>query len=266
MRATPVTYRMMSQVPASAPIQRVHPVVAESPAIVTLADVEFEYPQFHLGPLSLTVAAGHRQALVGPNGAGKSTLLALIAGQRTPTRGAGRVLGHDLRVPDPRIRQHVALVTADALALRWMTVRAHFGFIANFYDGWREQDALSLAARLNLPLDVPIQDLSRGNALKAGLCSAWGQGAELLLLDEPTAGLDPGARLELLEQLNDYLSARPQIAIVYATHVLEDLDYLHISHLLVLRHGKPMHIPLSERGSPAAASTAARRVFEESRR
>ena len=77
-----------------------------------------------------------------------------------------------------------------------MKVRQHFDFLANFYDDWDSARALALADSLDLDVDARVGSLSRGNSLKVALCSALGQDAKLLLLDEPTAGLDPVARLD----------------------------------------------------------------------
>ena len=206
--------------------------------VVELKDVTFSYPNFMLGPLTLTIHAGDRYALVGRNGAGKTTLLGILAGQRATAEGRIVFKGIERCFPDTAVKQHVAFVTSEVLGCPWMTVRAHFGFLASFYEHWSMDNANSLAQAMELPLDKPLQALSRGNALKLALCAAWGQQADLLLLDEPTAGLDPLARLELLTQLSVYLEQRSHVAIVFATHVLEDLEGLAVTHLLALREGR----------------------------
>ena len=207
-------------------------------ALVDLRGATYRYPEFVLGPIDLLINSGSRVALVGRNGAGKTTLLNLLGGNLAAAEGTARLLGTARTAPDPSLRQDVALVPTELLALHWMKVRQHFDFLANFYDDWDSARALALADSLDLDVDARVGSLSRGNSLKLALCSALGQDAKLLLLDEPTAGLDPVARLELLRRLESHLHAQPDVAMVFATHILEDLDDLDFTDMLVLREGR----------------------------
>ncbi len=206
-------------------------------ALVDLRGVTYRYPEFVLGPIDLIINPGSRVALVGRNGAGKTTLLNLLSGNLAAAEGTARLLGTARAAPDPSLRQDVALVPTELLALRWMKVRQHFDFVANFYDNWDSARALALADSLDLDVNARVGSLSRGNSLKVALCSALGQGARLLLLDEPTAGLDPVARLEMLRRLDSHLQAHPEVSMMFATHILEDLDDLDFTQMLVLREG-----------------------------
>ncbi|WP_396207431.1 ATP-binding cassette domain-containing protein, partial [Gemmatimonas sp.] len=152
------------------------------------------YPRFTLGPISLVLHEGERVALLGRNGAGKSTLLSLMAGQRHAMQGAVRFANADDQLEDRlQLRRDVAYVGAALQAMPWYTVRRHFDFLAHMHPRWNTARAMDLARTLRLDLDAVTGTLSRGNLVKVNLCTAWGQEASVLLLDEPTAGLDPVA-------------------------------------------------------------------------
>lgn len=206
--------------------------------VVDLREVEFRYPRFRLGPLSLRIRPGAAVALVGPNGAGKTTLLGILSGHRVISAGRVRILGRD-RV-DPTIREQVAIVPTELLGLRWMRVGDHFDFLSHFYSGWDMAKAREMANALDLRLADRLRELSRGQSLKVSLCTALAQGAKLLLFDEPTAGLDPVARHDALQFIRSYTRQFPDVAIVLATHILEDLDEIPFTRLLVLREGKAL--------------------------
>ena len=142
-----------------------------------------------------------------------------------------------------------------------MTVRQHFALLAKFFDAWDMGAAVNLAHALDVPTDKPLAGLSRGTSVKVALCSAWGQRAEILLLDEPTAGLDPVARVEFLGQLEDQISGASNLTVVIATHILEDLDYLSITDLMLLRDGACEHLRPDQPLPLGAGSAAARQLL-----
>ena len=235
-----------------------------------LRSIEFRYPRFVLGPLSLRIEPGTAAALVGPNGAGKTTLLGILSGHRVVSAGSAWILGKTRNQLDPGIRESVAIVPNQLLGIGWMSVREHFDFLSTFHAHWEMAKALEMARALDLGLDNRLRELSRGQSLKVSLCAALGQGAKLLLFDEPTAGLDPLARREALRRILSYRERNPEVALVLATHILEDLDEIPFTHLLVLREGKAVtragdgagdHGLIPAEG--AIRETAQRMLFEE---
>jgi ABC-2 type transport system ATP-binding protein len=206
-------------------------------AMVELNSASYKYPRFRLGPSSWGLAPGSRCALVGPNGAGKSTLLGLLGGQLAPSEGEVRVAGLNVATDAVEVRARVAIVAERLLCCPWMTVEEHFRLQAKFFDRWDMSTARSVASALNLSLDLELQTLSRGTSLKVALCAALAQRADLLLLDEPTAGLDPIARSDFLRLLRHELESRNELTVIFATHILEDLTELQATDLVVLREG-----------------------------
>lgn len=209
--------------------------------VVDLQEVEFRYPKFRLGPLSLRIRPGAAVALVGPNGAGKTTLLGILSGHRTISAGRAWILGKERGRVDPMLREQVAIVPTQLLGLRGMRVGEHFDFLSHFYSGWDMAKAREMADKLDLKLADRLRELSRGQSLKVSLCTALAQGAKLLLFDEPTAGLDPVARHDALQLILSYTKQFPEVAILLATHILEDLDEIPFTRLLILREGKALN-------------------------
>lgn len=250
--------------------------------MVHVEQVVVRYPRFTLGPVSLTLHAGERVALVGRNGTGKSTLLALMAGHRRADSGTVR-LAWDTPPPDARsaaarfapfrlpadprketeddaalrlgLRRQVAYVGAALQALPWHTVRQHFALLSRIHERWNTSRAMDLAQALRLDLDATTGTLSRGNLVKLNLCAGWGQEAIVLLLDEPTAGLDPVARDDLLTELQRFVEAHALASVVYATHLLDELPQVAPHRLFVLGDGT-----LREYGPKETDGYAARTV------
>lgn len=232
-------------------------------AVVELHAVTYVYPRFTLGPQSWRLTDGSRCALVGANGAGKTTLLSILAGQLSPTSGTAQVAGSDVARDAIAVRESVAFVTERLLCLPWLTVGEHFRLQAKFFSGWNMETALRSADAFSLDLSAKLHTLSRGTSLKVALSAALAQGANLLLLDEPTAGLDPVARLEFVRLLNAELASRPSLSAVFATHILEDIDDLAATDLIVLKAGAAEHIDPATRNHGENVSALARRRLIE---
>lgn len=227
--------------------------------MIDVDSARYSYPRFTLGPQTWSVASGARCALVGPNGAGKTTLLSLFGGQLLPSAGDVRIDGISVAHDPIAIRARVALVADRLLCCPWMTVREHFRLQSRFFEHWNASVATHIAAALALPLDAKLSTLSRGTGLKVALCSALAQQATMLLLDEPTAGLDPVARVDFLRLLRAELSERPELTVVFATHILEDLDDLDATDLVVLTNGAARVVDVGDNVRGETVSTLARR-------
>ena len=221
-----------------------------------LRRAEFSYEQFTLGPVNWSVKEGSRSALVGPNGAGKTTLLNLLGGQASPTRGSIHVSGHDVASEAIAVREIVGLVAERLLCCPWMTAIEHFELQGDFFPAWNPTLARHLATELRLDMSVKLGQLSRGTSLKVSLCCALAQGAKVLLLDEPTAGLDPVARAEFLRLLSELLIDRGDISVVFATHILEDLDELRPTEILLLNAGRATLHPIAINATTRASEMA----------
>jgi len=191
---------------------------------------------FQLGPLDLTLEPGTVLALVGPNGAGKTTTLNCMAGLMVPDEGGTEVFGAPVHPARPDYRRDVGYVAEESGFFQRWTAGRNLDFLAGLLPEWSRDRASRLAERFALPLSTPVNDLSRGNRTKLALVVALAHGPRLLLLDEPTAGLDPVVRAEVLDVLWE-ITEDGEHAVLYSTHLLSDISRL-ADELAFLRDGQ----------------------------
>lgn len=204
--------------------------------ILSLSGVTKSYGDFRLGPLDLTLEPGQVLAFVGPNGAGKSTTLHAIMHLLRRDGGEIEICGKANDPEDPSWKQHIGFVGEAQGFFRSWSVRRNLSFIGRFYEGWDSGRAEALARRFDLALGKPVGALSRGNRAKLSLVAALAHNPRLLLLDEPTQGLDPVVRAEVLDTLWETMEDG-QHAILYSTHVLSDIARL-ADEIAFLRQGR----------------------------
>ncbi len=154
--------------------------------------------------LNLRVARNQVTGFLGRNGAGKSTTIKMLLGMTHPTSGSGLLLGYSItdRKQDLAARRQVAYCGEDKQLYAYMTVKQLMQFTASFYPDWRSEVAASLVDQFQLPPGRKIKVLSKGMRTKLALLLALSRRPSLLILDEPTEGLDPVAIEELLQTLS----------------------------------------------------------------
>jgi ABC-2 type transport system ATP-binding protein len=148
--------------------------------------------------LDLKVPAGVVCALLGPNGAGKTTTIKMLMGLLAPSGGHASVLGTDVRRLGATEKTRIGYVSENQELPEWMTVRRFLDSCRGFYPAWDEALEQQLLAKLALPEDRKIKQLSRGMRMKVALLAALAYRPELLVLDEPFSGLDPAMRDDLV--------------------------------------------------------------------
>lgn len=178
--------------------------------------------------VDLSVNEGEIYGLLGPNGAGKSTTIAVALGLRQPDAGSVRVLGVDPRVDPETVHAQAGVLPEQGGFYDWMTARDYLDFFARLYG--KEYDVAALSVRLEQvgldpALTRAIGAYSRGMKQRLGLARALLPEPRLLILDEPTNGLDPRGRREIHDLLID-LSANRNVGILLCTHLLDDVDRL----------------------------------------
>ena len=191
-----------------------------------------------LSGLDLRVPAGSIFGFLGRNGAGKTTTIKLLMGLLKSDSGAARVFG--LPPGDAgkgiEIRRRIGFVTEDKELYPYMTVEQIIRFTRPFFPKWRDDLGRRYLKLFDLPPNRKIPDLSKGMRSKLMLLLAISRGAELLILDEPTDGLDPAATEEVLKELVA-LSASEGTTIFFSSHQLAEVDQI-ADHVCIIDRGR----------------------------
>ncbi|MFI4931750.1 MAG: ABC transporter ATP-binding protein [Burkholderiales bacterium] len=179
-----------------------------------------------LDGVSIALRGGTFATLLGPNGAGKSTLFQLLTGLFVPDAGQIEVAGHSMQRVATRALRHIGVVFQQMSLDLDLSVRANLLFHADLH-GLPRADALARIAQgcqgagLADDLERPVRELSGGNRRKVELVRALLHRPALLLMDEPTVGLDPKSRRDLLTTVRAEVTARAT-AVLWATHLVEE--------------------------------------------
>ncbi len=209
--------------------------VMEQKAICTEALTKFYGRARGIDGLSLSVDKGAFFGFIGPNGAGKSTTVRTLLGLIHPDSGAGKVLGFDIVKENCAILERVGYLPSDNAFYPGMRVKDMLKFSA----GLRKKDcsarAAELCGRLQLDPGKKVEDLSFGNRKKVGIVCALQHDPELLILDEPTGGLDPLIQHEFFDILQE--KNREGVTVFLSSHVLSEIQR-HCSRAAVIREGR----------------------------
>ncbi len=190
-----------------------------------------------LNGLDLEVGRGEVMALVGRNGAGKTTAMRILLGLTRADAGTARILGKDWWEAGAGDRQRVAYVSQQGQPPGWITLEEMGRMSARFFARWDSGLARELAGRWEVPWNRPLGRLSGGHQRLAALAWALATRAEVLLLDEPAAGLDPVSRRDVMRGLVDALMRTEGCTVLLNTHVLADVERL-ATHVAVLQQGR----------------------------
>jgi len=194
-----------------------------SECVVEFNGVHKTYRFFELRDVNLRLEAGQIMGLVGPNGAGKSTTIRILMALVQQDGGTVRVLGHSMPDDQAAAKRGVGFVSEDMGLYGGETLAWHMHFIARVYPSWDPDYARLLQRRFNLRPEQPIKGLSHGERVKAALLLVLARRPRLLVLDEPTTGLDPVARHEVLAELMDVVRDERR-AILFSSHNTQDIE------------------------------------------
>ena len=188
-----------------------------------------------LDNVDLKIPAGRIVGLIGPNGAGKTTLLKGILGLAT-IKGDLRVLGLNPFTDRVKLLEDVSFIADTAILPRWIKVSEALDYIEGVHPKFSREKAMSFLAKTNIALDNKVKNLSKGMVTQLHLALIMAIDSKLLVLDEPTLGLDIIYRKQFYETLlNDYYDA--QKTIVITTHQVEEIEGI-LTDLIFINDGK----------------------------
>ena len=189
-----------------------------------------------LDHLDLAIPRGRIHAIVGANGAGKSTLFRILMGFMPPTTGEARILGRDSQSLTPQDRSRIGFVNEEHTLANWMRVSQVAAMQKHQYPRWNQQAYDSVIGHYHVLPEQKVGQLSRGERAGFNLALALAQGPELLVLDEPTLGLDVVAKRAFLESLL-YSNAADDCTVIYCSHQMEEIERV-ADNLIILERGQ----------------------------
>jgi len=208
---------------------------------MNIVDFENIHRAYHRGAdvlngVTFSIEAGRVVGLVGKNGAGKTTLLRIAMGMLEAQQGVVRLFGLDPRREPLEVKRRVGFVSEDQILPPFMKVEQILDLHRGLFPTWDESVAQDLIVRFGIPVRTKVKALSKGQARQVALLCAVAHKPELLLLDEPAAGLDPAARREFLEtsiQLLNQLGT----TILFSSHYMSDVERL-ADRIVMLHEGR----------------------------
>ena len=184
--------------------------------------------------LDLQVPAGSICGFLGRNGAGKTTAIKVLLGMARATRGDARLLGQP--AGDAEVRRRVGFVSDEKDLYYYMTVAEMIAFTRPFFPRWRADLEQKYRQKFELPADRGVKDLSRGTRTKLALLLALCRGADLLILDEPTAGLDPAMAEDVLQALVGHVAGE-EMTVFFSSHQITEVDQI-ADHIAIVDRGR----------------------------
>lgn len=187
--------------------------------------VSKSYPHFTLDNISLQLPTGTIMGLIGANGAGKSTTIRILMGLVHQDQGRVKVLGRAMPQDQAAAKLDIGFLSEDLRLYGAPTLAWHMKFIQSIYPRWDQSYAETLLRRFDLKPQQKIKGLSHGQRVKAALLLALARRPRLLVLDEPTTGLDPVARQEVLAELMAVLVDEDR-TILFSSHNTLDVEQI----------------------------------------
>ncbi len=185
-----------------------------------------------LSDINLTIEPGHIVGLLGPNGSGKTTLIKLINGLLSPSEGSITFNNQPL---DTESKAHISYLPDQTYLNMNQKVKDVIAFFKDFYEDFDESRAYDMLSKLNINPDDRLKTMSKGNKEKVQLILVMSRRAQLYVLDEPIAGVDPAARDYILNIiLSNY---EPEATILISTHLISDIENI-LDEVVFIQEGQ----------------------------
>jgi ABC-2 type transport system ATP-binding protein len=193
-----------------------------------------------LNQLTLRIPRGRIHAIVGANGAGKSSLFRVLLGVQSPNAGRATILGHDCTALTEHERARIGFVNEEHSLPAWLRVDEVVGMQRRLYPKWDERRYRNIVDHFHVLPEQRVGGLSRGERAGVNLAMALAQNPELLILDEPTLGLDVVAKRAFLEAVLDSIDDG-DTTIIYCSHQMDEIERL-ADNLIILERGELKHM------------------------
>ena len=193
--------------------------------ILELSDLSKSYPGLDrpaVSKLSLTLRRGDIFGFVGPNGAGKTTTIKMLMNLAKPDGGSGKIFGLDIERDSVAIRRRIGFMSGEVNLWGSMRGKDLLNFLLSLHGGGDQEKLQDLCRRFEVPLDRKVKTYSSGQKQMLALLAATAHASDLLILDEPTKGLDPSKKTKFLELVSSWRDHGG--AVIISSHVLSEIE------------------------------------------
>lgn len=204
--------------------------------VFNLREVRKRYKGFTLDIGNLSLDGGYVMGLIGPNGAGKSTIIKILMNLVYPDRGEVFVLGMRQPEHEMEIKRQVGYVSEEPSFYEGMTVGWMASLVRPYYPTWDDNLCRRYLRKFALDPGKKVRELSRGMKVKLGLMLALSHNPKLLILDEPTSGIDPVVRHELLQEVVEMIRDEKR-SVLLSSHITSDIEQI-ADYITIVDHGK----------------------------
>jgi len=206
--------------------------------LVELSELSKSYPGLDrpaVSKLSLTLRRGDIFGFVGPNGAGKTTTIKMLMNLAKPDGGSGKIFGLDIERDSVAIRRRIGFMSGEVNLWGSMRGKDLLSFLLSLHGGGDQQKLQDLCRRFEVPLDRKVKTYSSGQKQMVALLAATAHASDLLILDEPTKGLDPSKKTQFLELVQSWREQGG--AVIISSHVLSEIEAI-CTRVGFIREGK----------------------------
>ncbi|TYP70502.1 ABC transporter ATP-binding protein [Paenibacillus methanolicus] len=205
--------------------------------VIEVRGVVQRHKHFQLGPVELSVPKGYVTAIVGPNGSGKSSLFRLLLDLSKPDEGEMTVLGERVGGDDRQLKARIGYVPDQAIDIEdHLRAEEKAAFASMWYPGWELNRYQELLRRFEIDPSIKLGKMSKGMRRKFDIALAMAHNPELLLLDEPSSGLDPIAWKTMIDVLHRYME-RGDRTVLMASHIVDEVKRL-ADYIVFIVHGR----------------------------
>jgi ABC-2 type transport system ATP-binding protein len=203
--------------------------------VISIHNLRKSYGDFMLGPVQLDVERGFVVGVIGPNGSGKTTLFRMLMNLVQPEGGRIEIDGEHYPEHEISIKQQMGYMPETHIGREDMTVSTLGEFVSFWYPTWNQECWERLLAQWDIDASALYKTLSSGQQRRVSFALARSADPAILLLDEPTAGVDPFARREMIDEISHYMQDGER-TVVMATHIMEEVRRL-CDYILLLNQG-----------------------------